>query len=286
MDTQSNLKTYLLQLPLLWLSLAFVLGVALAARLALLPPAVVPVLAAALVLALVVLRHRMSPLTRLLLLAGVFLSVGVLRYQAAQPAFTHTDIAYYNDSGQYVTVRGSLARAPIYRDSYVELWVAASQIEGDGLSASVEGLIVARADLGQPWAYGDGVELTGRLRAPQDADDFAYSAYLARQGAYSEMSFAAAVSSGQVGGTWVPGALQLRLHLGGCRSHCSTWTVRPYFCAHPPGETCSSTLAQARWSFLRSSAATYPVWRVSSIGSLCWGNAQSRSMDCGLGWIR
>lgn len=202
MDTKETFKTYMLQLPLLWLSLAFVFGIALAPRFASLSPALLPALAVGCAIALLVWRRRLAPVARLALLAGTLLAVGVLRYQAATPAFTLSDIAYYNDSGQYVTVRGSLARAPLYRDAYIELWVAASHIEGDRLSANVEGLMVARADLGQQWVYGQGIELTGRLRTPQDTDDFAYSTYLARQGVYSEMPFAAAVPTGQAGGSW------------------------------------------------------------------------------------
>lgn len=207
MDTQTDFKNNLLQLPLLWLSLAFLLGIVLSNYLPAVPVFLLPAAIGILTLAVFLFRSQPSGSARVLIFAGILLCIGILRHQAAQPVFTAADLAFHNDSQRYVTVRGTLARAAIYRDAYVELWVNATQLTVGDQVHTVSGLLVARADLGHSWVYGEGVELYGRLLTPRDDADFSYRSYLARQGAYSEMPFASAEPTAQRGGTWLGHAL-------------------------------------------------------------------------------
>lgn len=194
------------QLPLLWFSIAFLLGILLARLVG--APTWFWSLAAAGALALLLALRRLENAQRLLLLAALLLSLGALRYYAAQPSFSEDDLAFYNDATQRVAVHGVLIRPPVYRDAYVELWVRAETLTVGETSLPVSGQVLARADFGGgQWRYGDGVELLGRLRTPSETEEFSYREYLARQGVYSEMPFAAALHTGGGHGNWLRGGL-------------------------------------------------------------------------------
>jgi competence protein ComEC len=195
----------LTNLPLLWLSLAFLLGVALAAEAS--APAWFWLAAAGLAAALAVGLRRLSQPQRGLLLFACLLSLGALRYQLAQPVFGAGDLAAFNDSDEQVVIEGVLAAPPTYHDAYVELLLRAQKLSRGGQVQAVGGLLLARADLGTDWRYGDLAQLTGELRTPAEFEDFSYRDYLARRGVYSQMSFASAVRLGEGQGNPVWAAL-------------------------------------------------------------------------------
>lgn len=205
MDTKQNFSKYLTELPLLWVSLAFVLGVLAAAGL-LAAGSLWVGLGLFASLALAVGWRRLPGLGRLAAFAVVIFSLGALRFQAAQPRIDETSLLYYNEVRERVTIDGSLIRPAVYRQGYVELWVEAEYIEIDGIQHPVAGKVLARTDLGQAWIYGDRVRLTGQLRTP-DQSGASYQQYLARQGVHSLMSFALAERLDGSGGDWLPAQL-------------------------------------------------------------------------------
>lgn len=186
-------------LPLLWLSIAFLLGIALAARL---PAALwlwllLAILAAAI---LVASRRKLDWLAQFALLALCALLLGAARYQAAQPLFTPTDLAYYNDSDKLIEIHGQIIKPPVHHESYTELVVRADQLAStNGESRPVGGLVLARVALSAEWRYGDEVQVRGELQTPLEDEDFSYRDYLARQGIYSLLPFSSAekIASGQ-----------------------------------------------------------------------------------------
>ncbi|MCL4258150.1 MAG: ComEC/Rec2 family competence protein [Anaerolineales bacterium] len=208
MDTKQSLTTHLIELPLLWISLAFVLGIVAAAGLALAPTNLWLALGSLAVLVMIVGWRKLDRLARLGALASLLLCVGALRYQAAQPVVSADTLIYYNETESSVTIWGTLSRPPVYRYTYIELWVDVEQIDlGEG-QQSISGQMLARTSLGERWAYGDYVKLTGRLRTPGDTADDSYRLYLARQGVHSLMPFASAQRLAAGGG----GGLQAALH--------------------------------------------------------------------------
>lgn len=207
MDTKQSYFAYITELPLLWVSLTFVLGVVAAASLQTTPASLWVILGIAASLALAAGWRRLSGLARLGLFAFLVLCVGALRYFAAQPAPSENNLLHYNDLDGRVTVSGTLSRPPVYRDGYVELWVNVEQIQTPTVLRSVTGQLLARADLGQQWRYGDRVELTGQLRSPSQDRTDSYRRYLAHQGVYSLMSFAQAERTAGGGGNWLQAQL-------------------------------------------------------------------------------
>lgn len=192
MDKKPESFTVLRALPLLWLSIAFLAGVILASQLAALIWLwlLCSALAAAAAFSL---RTRLSWPPLFALAAGCVLFLGATRYQVAQPQFGSHDLATFNDSGNWAEIQGQLQEPPVSKDGYIELVVRADGITlPNGVSQEVEGLLQARTEYGDDWHYGDRLLLSGELTTPVEYEDFSYRDYLARQGVYSLMPFAAA----------------------------------------------------------------------------------------------
>jgi competence protein ComEC len=198
-------------MPLLWLSLAFLAGVFLAAGLpqttwtwlglagaafglAILQPLAKRLAPAGWVdkLSLPSLPQKLKlPVPLIVLLGVVFL--GAARYQAAQPAITPDFIAYYisPDPSQpaVLTVEGYIVEPPDVRDTYTGLTIEAEQVWDKKGAAiyTVYGRLLVKAPPGEAWRYGDRVSLSGVLQAPPENADFSYRDFLARQGVYAYM---------------------------------------------------------------------------------------------------
>ncbi|MEA4910106.1 MAG: ComEC/Rec2 family competence protein [Anaerolineaceae bacterium] len=200
-------------MPLLWLSLAFLLGLLLAS---VYPSPLWACLAlAAVALGLAWLEPRLERRCRRLsvrrrvcplpvgwvLLAAC---LGALRGQTGLPSLGPGSMAYENGRGVY-QVTGRVDADPDYRDRAVLLRVRVEQLQPlleDGTAGParpVEGLLLAYLPSGGAWQYGDRVLLTGRPELPPEEDDFSYRAYLANQGIYSYMLYPRArrVETGQ-----------------------------------------------------------------------------------------
>lgn len=204
MDSKRDQASAFRALPLLWLSLAFLAGLLLASLLPA-PWWLWFLLAASLAFSIAVFRKRLGWLPQFALAAACLLLLGATRYAGAQPIFAPTDLAYYNDSAGFVELRGLVAKPPVNQDSYVELRVEAEQLTfANGETRNVRGLVLAQVNFGEEWHYGDRILLRGELQTPTENADFSYRDYLARQGIYSQMPFAAAerLASGQGSPFW------------------------------------------------------------------------------------
>jgi competence protein ComEC len=211
-------------MPLFWVSLAFLLGVLLAASLPLPTAAWLGLAGLALPLPFLTristfLVSRFPILQRLRLprlpgrlaqsigyftqklpripilipysLLPLFLLLGASRYQAAQPRLTPASLAWYNDQLLEVELEGVLVRPPDVRDTYANLRLRVESLRRLDAEQPIEvdGLLLARASAGGGWAYGDRLRLTGRLLTPSEDESFSYRDYLARSGVYSYLAY-------------------------------------------------------------------------------------------------
>jgi competence protein ComEC len=200
--------------PLLYLSIAFVVGILLAAQVSL--PVLAWLVLAAAALALLALPrlfalspglarfisrlpqrltqlatrtnaflHRHLPLPLPVLLAVICL--GAARFQAAQPTYEPGFIAWYNDLKSTLIVEGTLVEPPDERDRYTNLRLEVDQLRlaYDLEFVPVHGLLLARLPAGGHWRYGDRVRLEGHIQTPPEFTEFSYREYLARQDIYS-----------------------------------------------------------------------------------------------------
>lgn len=117
------------------------------------------------------------------------LCLGAARYQAAQPAIAPGFIAWYNDRPGITTLQGVIIAWPDERDTYTNLQVQVNQLKtpGDKQFIPVKGLLLVKAPAAGGWQYGDRLQVEGSLRTPPVFDDFSYRAYLAGQNIYSYM---------------------------------------------------------------------------------------------------
>jgi competence protein ComEC len=210
-------------LPLLWVSLSFLLGVTLASAVRLSPSVWVGL--AAISLLWQVLRWRFkasaahgllqqryfpfillrqvpawvaniqsglaawrSPVPLAVLLVGLFL--GAARYQAAQPELTPGEVAWRNDSEEIWVVEGTVIEPPVVLDQVARLRVAAYRLRPSEtlLFSPVHGKLLANVAASGGWRYGDRVRLEGYLVTPFETEDFSYQDVLARQEIYSTMN--------------------------------------------------------------------------------------------------
>ncbi|TLN00134.1 DUF4131 domain-containing protein, partial [bacterium] len=184
-------------MPLLWLSLYFLFGLALAARWPASPVALwAGMTACGVLLAWLEARFVRQPLllrwrrfARIpfaLLLAAV--GLGGLRMALARPAFTTADLAFYNDRSE-MTLRASIASLPEERASGLRMRVAVTaQVNADSGLTPLTGLALVTLPPGEDWRYGDCLEITARPVTPPEGQTFSYREYLARQGVHSQLA--------------------------------------------------------------------------------------------------
>ncbi|MBK9924762.1 MAG: ComEC/Rec2 family competence protein [Anaerolineales bacterium] len=185
------------QPPLMWFSLAFLLGIVIGKLIPLsllvwLGLAVIFIILAIVAL-IVVSRLKLSFLGRaqdtaffFILFFGLFL--GAARYQFSVPHFDAFHIAFYNDRDYELLVTGTLVEPPDYRDSYTNLRVKVNAVDtGDG-DLNVGGLILVRASNNQLFEYGEQIRLRGKLKTPPEDEEFSYRDYLAAKNIHSYMT--------------------------------------------------------------------------------------------------
>ena len=205
--------------PLLWISIAFLVGIATAAAVSL--PVSLWILLTAITLVLGLLWRFLTNSLDLTSLAKgftsatillVFLFLGAARYQMAVPVFDAFDLGWYNDRAYDTVVTAWVTEPPDLRDNYANLRVRATSIDtGDGNDLKVDGFLLARVDPYEKYQYGEVLRLRGRLKTPSESEDFSYRDYLARQGVYSIMSSAeVTVLPGKKGNFFTAGLYALK----------------------------------------------------------------------------
>lgn len=205
-------------MPLLWLSLAFICGIVIAAAGRISAIAWIILAGSSLLLQVLIgyaqrhgvdidrwlsrLWHRLPawvqilrskihlPLPGLILL--VCFALGGWRYQSGEPQKTPGFITWYNDKYREVIIEGVVIKPPDKFDTYqrLRLKVIGLQRETAPKFSPVEGNILVYASPYGDWRYGDRIQVRGNLKTPPSDSEFSYESYLMRQGVYSLMSYA------------------------------------------------------------------------------------------------
>ncbi len=187
-------------MPLLWLSMSFILGILAADSNLPVSRGWIWLLAGVVLLLMSFFEKRLAgrfavyPRLRdllhlpvLLLLAAMVL--GVSRFQFSQPNPDPSQLVYYNDRGTF-RLTGFISNYPDRRDDVEILHIrveSLAQTDQNSISKEldVHGLLEARIEPDIKWQYGDRVTLHGRLITPPEGGDFSYRKYLANQTIYS-----------------------------------------------------------------------------------------------------
>ncbi len=171
-------------MTLIYLSVAFLLGIVSAGLLGVTWP-LEGLLLAALVPVAALILWRYERRGRLLFICGVLFLLGIVRYQVAQSALGDA-LSRHHDVTP-VTLRGIVSAPPDVRDRSTDLRIEVSAVKNQNEWTAANGTVLARLPRFTDFQYGDEVELSGVLHAPPVFGDFSYRDYLARQGIYSIM---------------------------------------------------------------------------------------------------
>ncbi len=177
-------------MPMLWVSLAFLVGIAVNGMFRLSPNIWA---LSALVPALIVwsLSKKFAGIKKSTLaiviasLAALLLGAG--RYQLTIHKLTPSDVAWFNDRKYDLLIKGWVTEPPDYRDTYTNLRIQVQQLYTGKDTFDVSGLLLVRVPPDQIYHYGDTIRLRGKLQTPPVNEDFSYRDYLARQGILSYM---------------------------------------------------------------------------------------------------
>ena len=208
-------------MPLLWVSLSFIGGIALSS---VLPGAAWPwLLLLLLFIPAVFLEIKFVPraahplLSRPLFRIPVSLllvafALGGLRFQAEHPRITSDEIAWYA-SDETIGMTGMVISYPEESPGSTIAIVRAQTIRAGGIEQAVNGKLELRLPGGFNLEYGDVLFLEGRLDSLLDSASPPTRSYLARRGIYSRMQYPQVTTLKRAAGSPIMAALySLRTH--------------------------------------------------------------------------
>lgn len=138
---------------------------------------------------------------RLVILGGIFIILGIWRYQLSLPQTNETKIWFYN--GQKINFEGVVVKEPDIRINHTKLTINSKQLTIDNKKLRVNGKVLVSVGLYPEYQYGDKVAIHCQLKDPEPFEDFAYNRYLAKNGIYSQCLYPQVklISSGH--GDWL-----------------------------------------------------------------------------------
>ena len=183
-------------MPLLWISLSFIVGIVIASLLAFSANLWLAMTLA--LLFIVILFRLLSSTFRLpsfilhpfIFILPISFLCGAWWYQFRQPAIDAFHIAFYNDRDYEILVTGTLAEPPDYRDTYTNLHIKVEAVDSGSGDLPARGAVLVRVPTLVKYEYGERVRVRGDLKTPPEDEEFSYRDYLAREGIHSYMSIA------------------------------------------------------------------------------------------------
>ena len=124
----------------------------------------------------------------LIFLGGIFLFLGVLRYELSIEILSPNKISFYNNND--ATFVGIVKKERDERNNHAKLVVEVLKYQDVDEWREVFGNVLVNASLYPRYEYGDRLEVTCNLKNPgvirtEDGNDFAYDKYLAKDNIYS-----------------------------------------------------------------------------------------------------
>lgn len=113
---------------------------------------------------------------------------GALRCQSHLPAADNTTLQFYNEKGK-LQVEGMVTGPPKTSGYTINFRFKADSVTYNDSINNAGGVALVRLPFYANVAYGDRLQLTGKLQTPQQFDDFDYRNYLANQGIYSIINY-------------------------------------------------------------------------------------------------
>ncbi len=105
---------------------------------------------------------------------------GIWRHQKAELQILNSELKKYNN--QEVVLNGVVSKEPDIRENHIKLTVNSKQLTIKNEQYKVKGKILVTTKRYPEYQYGDELEITGELLAPQEFEEFDYKNYLAKDG--------------------------------------------------------------------------------------------------------
>lgn len=188
-----------MSMPLIWISISFILGIITASLLAL---SANLWLGTALALLFIFVLFRLPRFSANSFIKSffilhpspfilpIFFLLGSWWFQFRQPNIDAFHIAFYNDRSYEILVTGTLAEPPDYRDKYTNLHLKVEAVDSGSGDMPVQGFVLVRVPALTTYEYGQRVRVRGNLKTPPEDEEFSYRDYLARQNIHAYMSIA------------------------------------------------------------------------------------------------
>lgn len=170
-------------MPLIFLSCAWVAGIYLGSRF---NPPLVLILIGLIPLPLLFFHKQRKPII-LSSLCIIALFAGALCFQSSLPPDNENSLHFYNN--ETVTIRGMVDRDQEVGEKTAQIRLSATGIEIANGWQEVSGDVLLFVPRYSTYKYGDMLEVTGKLEAPPQFDDFDYAGYLEHQGIRSTMLY-------------------------------------------------------------------------------------------------
>ncbi len=164
----------------LWFSLSFIGGVAIRSWLLLNNLQAYLVALAGLILLIVFWQNKK---VRLVGLGGIFLFLGILRFNLSLPVINDNQISFYN--GRSVNFIGLVKKEPDRRIDQTKLTIGEIQLLSGGQEKALAGQVLLKVNLYPEYNYGDQLKIYCQLKEPGQIEGFDYDQYLARYDIYS-----------------------------------------------------------------------------------------------------
>ncbi len=132
-------------------------------------------------------RHRFVLLALGLIILGT--GLGFARFDLDRHMTTPATLDYYNDSEGKLTMIGMVSEDPDRRADHTKLTIAVNTLQLGEAEQEVAGNILVKIARFPEYAYGDTMQLTGKLKTPFETEEFSYRDYLARHDIYSVMYY-------------------------------------------------------------------------------------------------
>lgn len=128
------------------------------------------------------------PKSKLIFCLGLMLlglSLGIGRFELTEHVSSSATLDYWNDQATTLTFQGYVSAEPDQRLTHTKLTLTVTEIFLAGELAPIHGKVLLKAPLLPRYAYGDYLQVTGKLETPFQGPEFNYQQYLALQEIYS-----------------------------------------------------------------------------------------------------
>ncbi len=121
----------------------------------------------------------------------IFFIVGVLWHQRADSLVASNELSKINNTNQEIVLIGKVVSEPDIKQAHTKLIIKPYQIQGKDYKNL--GKVLVYADKYENYFYGDELKITGKIKSPQDFENFSFLAsykdYLAKSKIYSIMYY-------------------------------------------------------------------------------------------------